>query len=133
MFGLISTAALFFGMLAAVAATCAYVSKVASDVNKWRKAEQARNAAVDAVTSDWIRRGLTPDGAVKEAAHYRSQVDLLISATTDSKRRIDGVEKRLATVEDQGAKTHSALRHLNDRFDDTDRLLQEAITEWRER
>lgn len=129
MFGFISTAALFFGMLAAVAATCAYVSKVASDVNKWRKAEQARNAAVDAVTADWVKRGLTPDGAVREAAHYRSQVDLLVSSTTDNKRRMDAVEVRLGELEIDSNHTVKELQKLNDRFDDTDSLIREAIEE----
>ena len=128
---MMDSAALLFGVLAAVAATCAYVTKVARDVSQWRKAEQARNAAVDAVVNDWIRRGITPDGAVQEAADYRDQVDLLVGSTTDNKRRLDGVEIRLGGVEKQGEQTNSALQHLNDRFDDTDRLLQEAIDEWR--
>lgn len=130
-FSLASEAALVLGMAAAISATCAYVTKVAREVSKWRQAEQARNAAVDAVVNDWIKRGITPAGAVQEAADYRAQVDVLTAATTDSKRRIDGVEKRLVTVEEQGAKTHTALQHLNDRFDDTDRLLNDAIDEWR--
>lgn len=113
---LIEGATSAFALLGAIGGTCAYVLWVANKVNQWRKAEQSRNTAVDVVIAHWAQRGLTAAGALAETDVYREQVDTLVSAASDNKRRIDGIEPRLERIE-------GGLEHLNDRFDDLDTYL----------
>ncbi len=124
---LVNEAAVLSGATLAFAGTCAYVVRVAHSVNQWRKAEQHRNEAVDVVTADWAARGLTPEGAVQENARFRDTVENHVSAISDNKRRIDAAEIRITQVEDTAERTATAVEHLNDRFDDVDQLLHQAI------
>lgn len=122
------TATSAFALLGAIGGTCAYVLWVANKVNQWRKAEQSRNTAVDVVIAHWAQRGLTAAGALAETDVYRDQVDTLVSAASDNKRRIDTIEPRLERIEAATDQIEGGLEHLNDRFDDLDTYLQNLET-----
>lgn len=111
--------------------TCAYVIKVARQVAQWVKGERIRNSAVDAVTADWKRRGITPEGAIAEGARFRDRVDNHESAIADTKRRVDGVEVRLGDVETVQDSTLAQLTRIGDRIDDMDGLLNQLVEEGR--
>lgn len=79
-------------------------------VVRWIDRQETRYEAVDLVVGDWHERGLTPKGAITEAAKYRTLVDVHSSALSSHAARLDEVDERFGHVDRQ-------LAHFSARVD----------------
>lgn len=80
-------------------------------VVRWVNRQEKRYAAVDVLVTDWDDRGLTPRGAVDEAAKYRDLVDVHTAAISSHATRLETHDERFEA-------TDMKLDHISARVDE---------------
>lgn len=106
-----ATLATLTGVLVAVAALGGKLWRTATKVARWVDRQEERYAAVDVVVQDWSDRGLTPAGAVREAADHRATTVAHTAAIASHEGRLDDHEERIQRSEQVNA-------HISQRLDE---------------
>lgn len=98
---LVSDATAWLVLASSCAAVVGLVFATCWKVVRWIDRQESRYEAVDIVVADWHDRGLTPRGAVNEAAKYRQLADVHTSAISSIAGRLDDVDERFGHVDRQ--------------------------------